>query len=158
MKKEKGSMLIIALITILILSFIVASAIRTTTEELYTTYNMYLQKSSYYTAIKGIEEAAILIKNSNDPASIKIDNNFNANDGTKRRYYTGDLSDNTGTAKNISLFQGFPPPPIPGISLGTSTGIIPLLWNVNIVSELKIYNRKAYSEINTGVYSIMLGY
>ncbi len=158
MKKEKGSMLIIALITILILSFIVASAIRTTTDELYTTYNFHLHKISYYNAVAGVEDAATQIRNSNDPGSLTIDQTTIGSDGTTRRYYSGYLTDNPGTVKNITLFQGFPPPPMPGVSLGTSTGITPLVWSVNIVSELTIHKRKAYSEISTGIYSIMVGY
>ncbi len=154
-KYEKGSMLIITLITVLILSFIVASAIRTTTEELYTTYNVYLQKASYYQAVAGIETAAVQIRNSSDPSSIKLDVTVNAPDGTKRRYYTGDIINGVS---NVTVFQGFPPPPLPGISLGASTGITPIVWNVNITSELTTGKRKAFSEINAGVYSLMMGY
>ena len=152
---EKGSMLIIALITVLILSFIVASAIRTTTEELYTTYNVYLQKASYYTAVTGVETAAVKIRNSSDPSSITIDQTVHAADGTTRRYYTGDI---VNGVSNIAVFQGFPPPPLPGISLGTSSGITPIVWNVKITSILTTGKRKAFSEINVGVYSLMMGY
>ncbi len=154
-KNEKGSMLIIALITVLILSFIVASGIRTTSTELFTTYNVYLKKASYYYAVAGVESTAIRIKNSEDPSSITVNQIINAEDGSNVHVYSGDLE--TG-AMNITVFQGFQPPPLPGISLGTTSNIKPIIWEVNITSELTNRKRKAYSEIETGIYSLMTGY
>ena len=154
-KKEKGSMLIIALITVLILSFIVASGIRTTTTELYTTYNYYLKKSSYYYAVAGVESVAIMVKNSEDPSSISLDKTEHTEDGSTVRLFTGDFE--TGVT-NVTVFQGFQPPPLPGISLGTSTSVKPIIWELNMASELTKGKRKAYSEIEAGIYSLMMGY
>jgi len=154
-KDEKGSMLIIALITILILSFIVAAGIRTTSTELFTTYNVYLKKYSYYYAVAGVEEIAEKIKNSENPSSIRENKIKNTENGLKVRIFTGDLESGV---TNISLFQGFPPPPLPGINLSSSSSITPLIWQLNVTSEIISKKRKAYSEIKTGIYSLMLGY
>ncbi len=154
-RKEKGSMLVIALITVLILSFIVASGIRTTTTELFTTYNYYLKKASYYYAVAGVESVAVLVKNSEDPSSIILNETKNTEDGATVKLFTGDLE--TGVS-SITIFQGFQPPPLPGISLGTTTSIKPIIWEINLASELTKGKRKSYSEIEAGIYSLMMGY
>ncbi len=153
--KEKGSMLIIALITVLILSFMVASGIRTTTTELFTTYNFYLKKVSYYYAVGGVESVAIMVKNSENPSSITFDQTNHTEDGFTIRLFTGDLENGVS---NVNVFQGFQPPPLPGISLGTSTSVKPIIWEINLASELTKNKRKAYSEIEAGIYSLMMGY
>ena len=55
---ERGSILIITLIAVLILSFMVASGIRTATTEIHTAQNHYLNKIAYYNAVDAVKVVA----------------------------------------------------------------------------------------------------
>ena len=70
---ERGSILIITLIAVLILSFMVASGIRTATTEIHTAQNYYLNKIAYYNAVDAVNNLTVQIRNSGDPTAISLD-------------------------------------------------------------------------------------
>jgi hypothetical protein len=166
---EKGSMLVLAIIATMILSLILVAGLTVSTTEVHTTQNNLMKKLSYYKAVEGVEVVIEDIRNTLNPdliASLRygLDNIYVIDDlGTSKLFITGSLGDlqalknETATiAPAISQFNGFPAPPFPGMSLGTSTGVSPIIWMVPITAEVKTGKKTAYTEIEAGIYSILL--
>lgn len=159
---EKGSMLILAIIATLILSLILVAGLTVSTTEVNTTQNYYMNKVSYYKAVEGLERVIDQIRADPNPASISVDmEDFKVvKDGAQRLFITGTLVDlqnlqneSLANAPTIRQFTGFPPPPLPGISLGPGAGILPIIWYVPITSEVTVNRKKSYTEIEAGIYS-----
>lgn len=166
---EKGSILILAIIATLILSIILVAGLSVSTTEVQTTQNTFLNKLSYYKAVEGVEVVIEDIRNTINPdliASLRygLDNiYFSEETGKYSIFVTGSLSDmqalEQGTATvapTISRFDGFTPPPLPAMSLGTSTGVSPVIWMVPITSKVEMGKKTAYTEIEAGIYSILM--
>lgn len=161
---EKGSMVILAIIATLILSLIMMAGLTVSTTEVQTTQNYYLNKISYYKAVEGVEIVTEEIRNTADPDAIA---NFSISPGTyeikengvTRKFITGtlvDLQKDPITTQNVQLFMGFDPPPLPSISLGTSSGVTPVIWYVPIASEVTVNRKRSFTEIEAGIYSILM--
>lgn len=160
---EKGSMLILAIIATLILSIILMSGLTVSTTEANTTQNYYLNKVSYYKAVEGIEVITEDIRYENDPVAISqltytADQHATAERGMESLYISGSMVDLQKSAtQNISSFQGFDPPPLPSISQGgASTGVQPMIWLVPVTSQVTVNRKRAFTEIEAGIYSIVL--
>lgn len=183
--RAKGSILILTMMAVLILSILVSGLLTVGTTEIYTTRNYQLSKSAYYTAVQGVEEVRNLIYNYPDASSVKSirrhlvglegptlsgDNpGYGTNDpqgGMERAYITGslktfekyELSGGTYDSTQIPLIgqvEGFDPPPLPSVSLGGTSSIAPVVWKVTVTARVKTGARVAYSEISSGVYSIL---
>jgi hypothetical protein len=162
-KQEKGSVLILAIVATFILSLTVIGLLSVGNTEIQTTQNHYLNKKAYYYAIEGLEDVIDRIRNSDDPTSIfetKVDTSStsaietllsDSDDELAKTYYTGDMQNGQ---RNVSFFKGFAPPPLPAISLGDATGLIPIVYRVPITSEVILgTNKRAYTEIIAGVYA-----
>lgn len=184
-QSDKGSILVLTLMSVLILSILVSGLLTVGTTEVYTTRNFQLSKSAYYAAVQGVEEVRNLIYNYPDASTVKsIKRHFNGlegpmlsddnmgygtNDpqgGMERSYITGslkvlesyELSGGTYDSSQIPYIdqvQGFDPPPLPSVSLGGTSSIAPVVWKVTVTAKVKVGNRIAYSEISSGVYSIL---
>jgi hypothetical protein len=156
---EKGSMLVLAIIATLILSLILVSGLTVSTTEVNTTQNYYMNKISYYKAVEGVEIVTEMIRNVSDPTTIAIDaNNFdNTESGITRSFITGTLVDlQSGSSQNVKPFLGFDPPPLPSMSLGSASGITPVIWYVPITSEVTVNRKRSFTEIEAGIYSILM--
>jgi hypothetical protein len=181
---ERGSIMILTMMAVLILSILVSGLLNVGTTEIYTTQNYQLQKSAYYMAVQGVEEVRSLIYNypdaqsvtsikrysygSNGPVLVGDDPSMGTMDdaeGLKKYYITGTLKDletyNYGGSIDptaisfIDQLKGFKAPPLPSISMGGSSSVAPVVWKVNVTAEVQLGSRKAYSEIISGVYSIL---
>lgn len=153
---EKGSMIILAIIATLILSLILVAGLTVSTTEVNTTQNYYLNKVSYYKAVEGIEHVIERIRNNPDPTEISINQSeyLSNEDGSQKLFITGTLVDlQNSTAQTVKQFMGFAPPPLPGISLGPNSGISPIIWYVPVTSEVTVNRKRAYTEIEAGIYS-----
>jgi hypothetical protein len=153
---EKGSMLILAIVATLILSLIMVAGLTVSTTEVNTTQNYYLNKVSYYKAMEGLERVIEQIRSEPNPANINVvPNDYKiVQDGAQRLFITGTLVNlQAGDTQNIRQFTAFPPPPLPGISLGPNSGISPIIWYVPITSEVTVNHKKSYTEIEAGIYS-----
>ncbi len=153
---EKGSMIILAIMATLILSLILVASLSVSTTEVHTTQNNYLNKVSYYKAVEGIEVVIDQILSEPDPTSITVEaNDFKIKqDGIQRLFITGSLVDmQNGTTQPVRQFAGFDPPPLPSISLSSGLGISPIIWYVPITSEVTVSGKRAYTEIEAGIYS-----
>jgi hypothetical protein len=160
---EKGSMIVLAIMATLILSIILMAGLTVSTTEAQTTQNYYLNKVSYYKAVEGVEIATEDIRNENDPTLISqfkymADGNNSSERGVDALFISGSLVNlQAGNTQNISLFMGFDAPPLPGISLGGGvTGVSSVIWYVPITSQVTVNNKRAFTEIEAGIYSILL--
>jgi hypothetical protein len=184
-KKDRGSILILTMMAVLILSILVSGLLTVGTTEMYTTQNFQLSKSAYYSAVQGVEEVRNLIYNFPDAQSIKSikrytiglegpllsgDNPaYGTNDpegAMERSYITGNLKEmeqydlgnyayNPSVLRPIDQLEGFKAPPLPAISMGGTSSIAPVVWKVTVTAKVKVGTRYAYSEISSGVYSVL---
>ena len=110
---ERGSVLILTMMAVLILSVLVSGLLEVGTTEIYTTQNYELQKAAYYKAIEGVEEIRSLIIDPNNDAldiaqirrypaflegpllvdDISSDGTIDHLGGLERSYITGTLID-----------------------------------------------------------------
>jgi hypothetical protein len=159
---EKGSMLILAIIATLILSLILVAGLTVSTTEVHTNQNYFMNKVSYYKAVEGVEIVTEEIRNTPDPSTISVESNeyLVTDGGTAKRFITGTLVDlQNGTTQNVKPFMGFDPPPLPSISLGSTSGVSPIIWFVPVTSEVTVNKKRSFTEIESGIYSIiMTGY
>jgi len=162
---EKGSMIVLAIIATLILSLILVAGLTVSTTEVNTTQNYYMSKISYYKAMEGVEIVTEEIRNTADPSTIYISaDEYDVTEiGITRKFITGNLENlqnlengSGATYQNIKPFTGFDPPPLPSISLGASTGVMPVIWYVPVTSEVTVGSKRSFTEIEAGIYSILM--
>jgi type II secretory pathway pseudopilin PulG len=167
--KEKGSILVLTVISVLILSIIVMGLLTVGTTEIQTTQNFHLNKAAYYTALEGVEEVRNMIGYPTDssgpdtllmyPSATKkvesfdtgIDGRKFANLGITRSYVTGNLKDFQDETPQAPVPFS---PPQRGTGLGTKVKFETILWKVSITAEAAMGNRKGYSEIVAGIKDI----
>lgn len=162
---EKGSMIVLAIMATLILSLILAAGLSVSTTEAVTTQNFLLNKVSYYKAVEGVEIIAEEIRSNPNPDNIvaiqvQPGDYPTAEGAAKKKFITGLLTDlQAGSTQTVKMFDGFDPPPLPSMGLGSMSGIQPVIWYVPVTSEVKVGSKSAYTEIEAGIYSIiMTGY
>lgn len=161
--REKGSVLLLAIIASLILSVIVIGVLTVSSTEMDATQNYYMKKISYYHALDRLEDVIEQVRNSDDPTAISIAAATSPTvegDNTTRTYYTGDMVNGT---KPITYFDSFQAPPLPGMSMGTETSYVPVMYRVPLVSQIekkgsREANAKAFTELDAGVYALMRQY
>jgi len=162
---QKGSMLILAIIATLILSLILVAGLTVSTTEVNTTQNYLMNKISYYKAVEGVEIVTDHIRNAADASTIYImANEYQVTDaGVTKKFITGTLenlqniANGSGpTYQNVRTFTGFDPPPLPSISLGSASGVMPIIWYVPIASEVTVNRKRSFTEIEAGIYSILM--
>ena len=93
---EKGSVLILTIITVLIFSIMVAGLLTIGTTEIKTTQNYLLKKKSFYHAIQGLETVIEQARHVDDPTTItvsKVSSPPLESDGTRKNFYTGNMKD-----------------------------------------------------------------
>jgi hypothetical protein len=155
---EKGSVLILTIITVLIFSIMVAGLLTIGTTEIKTTQNYLQKKKSFYHAVQGLEIVIEQVRNSEDPTSIQVDKVASPPleaDGTRKNYYTGNML--TGVA-TVSRFEEIQAPQLVGISLGTEAPT-PIMYRVPIVAEVAVGSKDpACTEIEAGVYALSQDY
>jgi hypothetical protein len=182
-KKEKGSIMILTVMAVLILSVMVTGLLNVGTTEIYTTQNYQLDKTAYFTAVQGAEEVRNLIYNTPDPESVTTIKRYPNGiegpnisgenpaygtstdlEGINRSYITGSLKEleayyaaggSSSALHYVDQLKGFEAPPLPSISMGGGASVAPVIWKVNITAEVKMGKRVSYSEVITGVYSII---
>lgn len=182
--QERGSVLILTILAVFLLSLMVTGLMNVGTTEVYSTQNYQLSKTAYYTAVQGVEEIRNLIYNYPDAQNvITIKRYFTGFEGPllesdktmtgtttedvgfTRSYITGTMKDmeeyneasgDSTKAALLGQLEGFKAPPLPAISLGGGSSIAPVVWKVNVTSQVKQGARgAAYAEILSGVYSIL---
>ncbi len=139
-KKEKGSVLVLVLFGVIILSLIGVMGLNRSKTEISITRNFFADKDSFFTAESGISLGTDQLRYSVDPATEIFGP---VTDGT-RSYRSGPLYDTYGFAitdpQYITPFLTFDPPPPIGISVETSgsMGVSITPWEVTSSSSVKV--------------------
>ncbi len=161
MKNKKGSILILAVVTILILSIMAIAGLTVSSIENQTTNNYYRSKQAFYKAVEGVEKVRMKIYENQDPVFITgIEYNRSltkeGNSNVYTEYITGDLQTfEDNLSKQIDVFLGFNAPPFKGMSLDDRIGASPVIWYVPVTALKKAGRSTAYSEIQSGIYSTL---
>lgn len=166
MENERGSVLVLTIISALILSLIMTGLLSIGTTEIHTTRNFQLNKIAYYAAVEGVEDIRNMIIDAESPTDVenivkdvystKSKESFNdgsnsVSTGIFRTYITGSLLDfQESTPQTLQHFEGFPAPPLLGAS--QSLNLTPMVWKVYITSEALAGKRAGYTEMVTGIY------
>lgn len=164
---NKGSVLVLTLIMVLLVSVMVTGLLTSGDTETATAQNQVLKRTTYYAAVQGVEEIRNQIFNTPDASSVtaltkSASSTLSVDGSTKFCYITGSLYDmlnGGGAGKPVTQFTGFEAPTLQSISLGGTSSISSIVWKVNITSRVTVGAKQSYSEILTGVYSIaVVGY
>lgn len=169
---KRGSILVLTIVSVLVLSLIVTGLLSVGTTEIHSTQNFHMNKSAYYAALEGVEGIRVSIADNPDvgfvtsisksPYDTEKVESFDGGDeerkfknlGIRRSYITGNLKDfKDNTPQTVTKFEGFDAPQFRGLALGTETTIIPVVWRVQITAETAMGSRNGYSEIIAGVYA-----
>ncbi len=156
MQREKGAMMILVLITVLLLSMITIGGLTLSTSDLQITQNYYLDRTAYYSAVSGINRGIVEISESQDPSNTVIIEHPNPNERVSIFYYSGKIEDyNSGSpsAQNIGIFTAINPPPPVGISIDSN--VQPVIWDLWITGVTRVGEKIAFTEIETGVYTLL---
>ncbi len=163
MNKEKGSILVLTLISVLILSLMALGLLSVGATENFTTQNYHLNKMAYYTALRGVEEMRNMIFNNPQVDAVTqmtkslTETEIEGDHGITRAYISGSLKNlEDEETSPISMFEGFDAPPLPGLSMGTGMSVASVVWKVHVTSKVSMGGRSAFSEILTGVYSLIV--
>ncbi len=138
--KEKGSVLILVLFGVIILSMMGVTGLNRSKTEISITRNFFADKDSFFTAENGISMGTDMLRDSVDPAGEIFGP---VTDGT-RTFRSGPLYDTYGykitDPQYITPFLAFDPPPPIGISLETSgsMGVAVTPWQVISSSAVKV--------------------
>ena len=138
--KEKGSVLILVLFGVIILSMMGVTGLNRTKTEISITRNFFADKDSFFTAENGISMGTDLLRDSVDPASEIFGP---VTDGT-RTFRSGPLYDTYGykvtDPQYITPFLTFDAPPPIGISIeiSGSMGVAITPWQVISSSSVKV--------------------
>ncbi|MGE5341188.1 MAG: hypothetical protein ACM3SY_06865 [Candidatus Omnitrophota bacterium] len=160
---NNGSILILTIIAVLILSIMISGLLTVGTTEIQTTQNFHLNKSAYYTAVQGVEEVRNLIYSTPDAQTVSqitksIADTQTEESGLKHYFITGTLKELEagGSGVPVTPFKGFEAPPLVGMQLGGNTSISPAVWKVEVSSAVSAGTKNAYAEITAGVYSVIV--
>lgn len=163
---RKGSALVLTLIAVLILSSLAITGLTVSSTEIQSTQNFYLNKRAYYTALEGVEELRNEIYRNPAPDNVTalnrdMDNTKVGGEANYTFFITGSMEDlryyleYSTTPPNINFFQGFEAPPLPGVGLGGTVTVAPVIWSVHVTAVVHSGKKKSYAEIQSGVYSIV---
>lgn len=169
MKKEKGSIMILTMVAVLILSVMLTGLLTVGTTEIFTTQNYHLKKLAYYTAVQGVEEIRNEIISAPNADAVRNINmsSYDTEEyegSVKRSYITGSLKDreaggSSGIGQPITEMEGIDAPPPPGISIEVGrTSTMWMIWKVMVTADViagQRGKRIAYSELIAGVYSVV---
>lgn len=162
MNNKKGSVLILTLIAVLVLSILVSGLLTIGNTEMQSSQNYILKRDSYYLAIQGVEEVrAQLLQNLDEGKEIvnvvaksALDTSQIGESNIKRFYITGTLRDmengETGTTvKNTPNFIDFH---LPGFGLGATAPMEIAVLKIEITSKVEVGSKSSYSEVMAGIY------
>jgi len=176
-RNERGSALVLTIVSVLILSVMVSGLLNVGTTEMYTTRNYQLQKYAYYTAVEGVEEIRNKINHINNneidnlkrlPLSNTADPNFGTEfygyNGFRYVYVTATLEEYEAYKKGVGAINaisrvdtGVIPGTPPASAMATAQGhsnptAIPVQWQLYVTAEVGKAGLSAYAEILAAVW------
>ena len=140
----------------MVLSLMVTGLLTVGTTELYTTQNYQMNRISHFHALQGLEMVRDKILNSEEPEKITLPGTAIIENGLSKMLYLGSVIDlQEGKSYAVKWFEGFPPPPLRGMSMGSNSNVQPVIWEVQVTAEISQGDKKTYTEITSGVYTLM---
>jgi Tfp pilus assembly protein PilX len=155
-KDERGSVLVLVLIAVMLLSLLGVSALTQSSSDLAISRNFKNDKVAFFTADSGINDGINRLRNSVDPTSVLVPVT-KMNQGMS--YYSGSVSDTT--PQTVRAFTAFDPPPPTGVSIemGGDAGITQTAWELKVSSKPDATKSiKAKKEIQTAVVTLSAEY
>ena len=118
---NRGSTLVMVLISVLILSLIALSALTQSGTEIGTSRNFFQDKSAFYSADAGIQwginEIRTAVASAFDPSNVSFTQTVG-----RYTFYSGSITD--GSAQAVKGFRGFKPPPPVGHESKGPAGLV----------------------------------
>ena len=135
-RDEKGSVFILVLIGILVISILGISGLTKSTTEISVSRNFKEDKIALFSANSGINYGINELRNTVDPQSIQFQ--ISGGDNGYSSYKSGKITDST--PQNVTGFLSFTPPPPSGVSLeiGGEAGVSLTAWNLIVSSFVSI--------------------
>jgi hypothetical protein len=168
-KREKGSVLVLTLIAVLILSVTVTGLLLVGRTELFSTQSNYLDKAAYYTAVWGVEEIREAIMEGQFTTVAAMTKTYPetqfVQDSINRLYIIGNMKDMEDTVKAIESggavpmktlekFEGFNVQ-MPGGSVAIGQPTQTAVWKVCVTGKASGVSRHAFAEVVCGVVSVL---
>lgn len=132
---ENGSVLILVMLGVLLLSVVGVMGLNKTKTEVNITRNYYADKTAFFTAESGLSIGKNLLRNTLDPGSVV----FGPVDTVNTTYRSGALYDSDGlvitSPQNVIPFTTFPAPPPTGMTLDQNMGLHLTTWELSVTSQ-----------------------
>ena len=156
LKKQTGSVLILVLIAVLIISLLGIMGLDQTATEVAISRNFTADKTALYCAESGIQTGIHQLRNTVDPLSVKVEFT-ESGPNLSRAFQSADIKSGKITdsaAQYVTGFSTFQAPKPRGMSIevGGEAGITPTAWQLTVSSFLRNWSRgQARKQINTAV-------
>ncbi len=159
-KKENGSVLILVMFGVLILSMMGIMGLNKTKTEITITRNFLSDKTAFFTAETGLSQGKNILRNSLDPASVI----FGPLKTGMNTYRSGKLYDQYGyvitSPQYVTPFKAFPAPPPTGMTLDPNMGLYLTSWELSVSAESASTTggNKSKKELTTSVAILLSEY
>ena len=156
-KKNKGSVFLLVIIATAILSYMAIAGLTRTHTNLNATNSLKFTKNSFYLALRGLNQGANLIRNSMEPNGIVFDQSNFTDPPVKINHEFSNLPlwfspTSDQNHQSVTLFDKFKIPHLPGVSLGSNSGMFTRAWHVFVSSRITISeNSIARKELETAI-------
>ncbi len=161
MKNEKGSILVLTLVSVLVLSLMIMGLLTVGSVETTSTHNYQLDRIAYYTAMEGVEtirreimdENANFTEISKSLAQTEVEEEY----GITRGYFSGSLRQLAryeegvlAEVPTITRYDTFKPPALVGVD--EKIKYLPVTLRIHVTAKVSQNDQTAYAEIVSGVY------
>ncbi len=159
-KNETGSILILVMIGVIILSMIGVMGLNKTKTEIKISRNYYSDKTAFFAAESGINIGKNILRNSLDPSSVV----FGPVQYGRSSFRSGKMYDEDGNKvtapEYIIPFTAFPSPPPTGMTLDPNMGLFLTSWELSVTAENSETesSRKSRKELVTTVAILLSEY
>jgi len=135
---QKGSVLILVMMGIVILSLIGVMGLNKSKTEITISRNFYSEKTAFFAAETGINTGKNFLRNSLDPATII----FGPVTSGLSAFRSGKLYDRYGhlitAPQYVTPFTSFPSPPPTGMTLDPNMGLFLTSWELSVTAESSV--------------------
>jgi len=159
-RNKKGSVLILVMMGILILSLMGIMGLNKSRTEITITGNYYSDKTAFFAAETGLSIGKNLLRNSLDPETVV----FGPTKSGNTTFRSGGLYDTDGTLitspQTVIPFTTFPPPPPTGMTLDENMGLRLTSWELSVTAEgiSNALAQKSRKELTTTVAILLSEY
>lgn len=159
-KNEDGSILILVMIGVVVLSMMGIMGLNKTKTEIRISRNFFSDKTAFFAAETGLNLGKNFLRNSLDPASVV----FGPIQSGNSSFRSGKLYDEYGyiitSPENVDPFTAFPAPAPTGMSLDPNMGIFLTSWELSVtaMNSPTALSPKSRKELTTTVAILLSEY